>query len=109
MATTLTEPRAYAVSECFNSVFHFFRWSYNKKTASGVPLWHNGVSGVSGALGRRFHLWPAQWVKDPTLPKLWHSSQLQFGSDPWPGISICHWVTKKVNHSDGMYSTVTCN
>ena len=27
---------------------------------------------------------PAQWVKDPALP------QLQLGSDPWPGNSMCH-------------------
>ena len=27
----------------------------------------------------------AQWVHDPALPKLWHSSQLQLGFDSRPG------------------------
>ena len=32
---------------------------------------------------------PAQWVKDPMLPQLWHKLKLGLGSDPWPGNSIC--------------------
>ena len=31
----------------------------------------------------------AQWVKDPGL------LQLQLGSDPWPGNSMCHRAAKK--------------
>ena len=31
----------------------------------------------------------AQYVKDPVLLKLWCRLQLQLGSDPWPGNSIC--------------------
>ena len=42
------------------------------------------ISGVLGALGRRFDPSPAQWVKDPALPQLWLRSELQLGSDPWP-------------------------
>ena len=25
-----------------------------------------------------------QWVKDPELPQLWHTSELWLGFDPWP-------------------------
>ena len=25
---------------------------------SEFPLWHSGISGISGALGPKFHLWP---------------------------------------------------
>ena len=38
---------------------------------------------------------PAQWVRDPALPQLWHRSQLWLTSDPWPGNSICHGAAKK--------------
>lgn len=34
------------------------------------PLWHNGIGGISGALGRRFDPCLAQWVKDPVLTQL---------------------------------------
>ena len=27
---------------------------------------------------------PAQWVKDPALPQLWHRWQLQLRFNPWP-------------------------
>ena len=37
----------------------------------------------------------AQWVKDPMLTQLRPGSQLRFGSDPWPGNSICHGEAKK--------------
>ena len=26
-----------------------------------------------------------QWVKGPVSLQLWHRSQMQLGSDPWPG------------------------
>ena len=38
---------------------------------------------------------PAQWVKDPAFLQLQHRLQLQLGSDPWPGSSICHGAAKK--------------
>ena len=31
-----------------------------------------------------------QWVRDLTLPQLWHRSQLQLGFDPWPGWELPH-------------------
>ena len=34
-------------------------------------------------------------LKDPALPQLRRRSQLQLGSDPWPGNSICYEVAKK--------------
>ena len=37
---------------------------------------------------------PAQWVKDPVLPQLWHRSPLWFGSEPWPGNSKCREAAK---------------
>ena len=36
----------------------------------------------------------AQRVKDWALLQLWRRSQLQLGSDPWPGNSTCHGVAK---------------
>ena len=38
---------------------------------------------------------PAQWVKDPALPQLWHRWQLYLRSDPWRRNSICHGAAKK--------------
>ena len=38
-----------------------------------------------------------QLVEDPVLPQLWRRSQLQLGSDPWLGTSICHGVVKNEN------------
>ena len=29
------------------------------------------------------------------MPQLWLRSQLQLGSEPWPGNSICRWAAKK--------------
>ena len=59
------------------------------------PLWRNGIHNLLGALGYRLVPGPAQWVKDPALPKHWLRSQLRLGSDLWPGNSICHRVAKK--------------
>ena len=42
---------------------------------------------------------PAQWVKDPLLPWLQLRSQLQLGSDPWPGMGTpcaVEWPKKNV-------------
>ena len=59
------------------------------------PLGHNRISGISRALGHRFHLQPRAMLKDPVLPQLWHRLQLLLGSDPWPGNSRCRRVVKK--------------
>lgn len=45
---------------------------------------------------------PAEWVKDPELPRLWQRSQLRLRLDPWPGNFRMLWVqptttTKKGN------------
>ena len=60
-----------------------------------IPLWHNRIISVSGALERRLDPRPAQWVKDPALLQLWLTLQLWLGSDPWPGNSTCCGVAKK--------------
>ena len=49
-----------------------------------LPLWHNGMGSVLGALIPR----PAQWVKDLALPQLWLSLQLWLRFDPWPRSSM---------------------
>ena len=46
---------------------------------------------------------PAQWVKDPVLPQLWHRLHLGFGPDPWPRNSICLEVAKKENTGNKTY------
>ena len=38
---------------------------------------------------------PAEWVKDPALLQLHHSSQLWLGSDSWPRSAICHQAPKE--------------
>ena len=38
---------------------------------------------------------PVQWVKNLPLLQLWLGLQLQLGSDPWPGNSICHGTAKR--------------
>ena len=37
----------------------------------------------------------AQWIKDLVLLQVWLRLQLWLRSDPCPGNSICHRVTKK--------------
>ena len=57
------------------------------------PPWHIRIGGVLGALGCRFD--PARWVKDLALWQLWLRLQLQLGSDPWLGNSMCPRAAKK--------------
>ena len=38
---------------------------------------------------------PEEWVKDSELPQLQLGSQVQLGSDPYPGNSIWHQAAKK--------------
>lgn len=47
------------------------------------------------ALGYRFHLCLAQWVRDLALVQLQLRSQPWHGFDPWTRNSMCHWVAKK--------------
>ena len=51
---------------------------------------------------------PAQWFKDLALPQLRRRSQLPAGSDPWPGNSRCHWVTKKEKKKKKKYGLNKC-
>ena len=48
----------------------------------------------------------AQWVKGLVLPQLQLRSQLQLGSDSWPGNSICHGAAKKKKR---LYNFSDCN
>ena len=41
---------------------------------------------------------PSQWVEDLSLPQLWLRSQLQLGSDSWPGNPDCHRESKEKVH-----------
>ena len=67
-----------------------------------LSLWCNGISGILGALGRRFHRSPAQWVGDLALPQLQSRFQFQLGSAPWPGNFICCvWVGQKRKRHTG--------
>lgn len=56
-------------------------------TTGLVVSWKRWDAGLTPGL--------AQWVKNLVLlqPKL--RSQLQFGSNPWPGTSTCHGQPKK--------------
>ena len=67
-----------------------------RKAEEEFLLWCNGISSISGTLGCRFDPWPGTRGKDAALPQLWCRLQLQLGSDPWPGNSICLRVAKKV-------------
>lgn len=48
-----------------------------------IPLWPNGMDGVSGALRHGFNASLAQLVKELVLLQLWHNLQLRVSSDPW--------------------------
>ena len=47
--------------------------SFHCETDSVASWEHWGSGSIPG---------PAQWVKDPVLPQLWHRSQVQLRSDP---------------------------
>ena len=55
----------------------------SKWTVKEFPMWLSRIGGVLGALGRRFHPRPAQWVEDLVLPQLWLRLQLQLRCDAW--------------------------
>ena len=60
------------------------------------PLRRNRIGGISAVMGWRFEpLAQHSGFKDPGLSWLWHSWQLQLGSDPWPGNSIYCRAAKK--------------
>ena len=59
------------------------RLELHLKHTHRFSLWHKGTRSDSGAPGRGFDARPAWWVKNAAL------LQLQPGSDPWPGHSIC--------------------
>jgi len=59
------------------------------------PLWHNEISSVWEPWDAGSIPGPAQWGMALALLQLWLRSQLHFGSDPWPGNSICCGVAKK--------------
>ena len=63
-------------------------WSFGLKMESFLEflLWLNRISGISAALGCRFH---------HTLPQLGPKFQLRLGSDPCPRNSICCGTAEK--------------
>ena len=61
-----------------------------------VPLWHNRIGGVLGALGSRLDPQTVRWVKDSALPEQLLRLQLQLRSDPWLSKPIfLGWSEKK--------------
>ena len=55
----------------------------------------NAVARLVHCRGVRSIPHPAQWVKDPALPQLWHWLQLCLGFDPWPWYFHMLWVWPK--------------
>ena len=49
---------------------------------------HNKIGGISGALEHRFD--PQTVTVRSVSPQLWHRSQQQLKSDPWPENFACH-------------------
>ena len=69
------------------------------------PRWHNGISGISAAPGRRLDPWPS-WhsgLKDPALLQLWHRFQWWLRSDPWCGNTI-GWRTAKRKKKEMLFA-----
>ena len=54
-----------------------------------LPLWHNGIGSILGALGCGSIPSPAQCIRNLASQHLWLSSRLQLSSDPWPKSSMC--------------------
>lgn len=70
----LRKKKKFTCSEVARKKSHFRRTGSSEEkqsryTSKGekpeYPLWHRGLGGVSGALGRRFTTSWEQWVKDP--------------------------------------------
>ena len=59
------------------------------------PLWHNGIGGISGALGCRFNSQASTVGKGSSFATAVVHVQLGFRSDPWPGSSMCCRTAKK--------------
>lgn len=64
------------------------------------PLWNDGICGVSGALGHRFHPSWVHWVNNLRIRCCRRcSGGRNCDSDliqvPWPGNSMCHRVAKQ--------------
>lgn len=55
------------------------------------PLWRSALR-VRFAAEASLILGPVQWVGDPRLLKLLHSSYLWLGFDPWSCHSSVQWV-----------------
>ena len=67
-----------------------------KNHCSKFFLCLNGIGSISIVPGMQiqFPAWHSGF-KDPGLLQLWHRLQLQLGSDPWPGNSLCCRAAKK--------------
>ena len=59
-------------------------WKWWRYKPWELPLWHNRISSIFGALEGELNSL-AQCVKDLALLQLWFNLSLRLGSDPWPG------------------------
>ena len=65
-------------------------------------LWHSRIGSVSAVPGGKVqYLAQHSGLKDQALLQVWHRSQQQLGSSPWPRNSICHWAAKKGGEGEG--------
>ena len=58
-------------------------------------LWHNGIGGRLGVLGRRFDPQPGTVGYGSGVAQPHLGWQLWLRSDPWPGNSVCRGVAKQ--------------
>ena len=72
----------------------------------GFPLWHKGIDWWQHCSARTRIPSLASRLKDLAWPQLQHTSQLQLGSNPWPGNSICCRAAKKEKENRTMYVCV---